>query len=447
MQNNNAVTFALAQFVQILRHLGVRVSVAETMDAYQALNYVDLLDKRQVKGALRALLVKNHQDWLLFNRAFEFFFLPPEEKEECLNRYRQLAAQEEQRLQAAGQELNALLQPWQNYVPKEYLPTPENIQTFARLPARERKRFKEVVAQMRSNPVNNPGELVARVVQAALNYWRYYLLKRQEENQLSSSGDWPAVEADFYRHPGEQILTTDLQKIKDEDLERITALLQRLSARLARRLSRRYRRSHRALALDFRRTLRQSVRYGGVPLELRYRRRRRRQPGFILICDVSASMARYARFVLQFIYGLNSAGLKMESFVFSTDLERITPWWQQKRDFAGTMTALLNNSRQWGQTTNFYHALQTFLREYEHLIAPESILIIVSDTKTVSWEQAAALLAEISKRVKDVLWLNPVPAARWPGLPAVAAFQKSARMFECFNLDQLEKIFRKKLIS
>ncbi|MEW6424050.1 MAG: VWA domain-containing protein [Bacillota bacterium] len=447
MQNNfPAITLAVAQFVHILRQLGVRVSIAETMDVYEALTHVDLLDKRQVKGALRALLVKNPYDWLIFNQAFEFFFLPGEVKQECLDAYRRQKEAEEEGLKATAAELSQLFRPWQEYIPEKYQLTRENIKTFARLPEQEQKRLQEIVAQMRGNPVNNPGELIARVVQAALNYWRYYLLKRQAQSggTLLPEGRLVAG-AHFCRNPEEQLLHEDMQNIKDENLPKITALIQQLSSRLASRLSRRYQKSRRARIIDIRRTIRQNIRYGGAPLELRYRSRRPRHPKIVLICDVSASMARYARFVLQFIYGLSSAGQKVESFIFSEDLERITPFFRRRQGFAETMTTLINGSRQWGQTTNFYAALQTFLRNYRKLIEPGAIFLVVSDTKTVSWAEAAGLLAEISRKVRDVVWLNPVPVSGWASLPALSAFQKSARMYECYTLFHLEKIFRKKI--
>ena len=452
MPNNSPeMSLAIAQFAHILRLSGVRVSLAETMDAYRALALVDLGDRRQVKAALQALLIKNPGERPVFDRAIDLFFLPGEEKEELFALWRRQKEAQEQKVRAAGRELAQLFSPWADYIPEQYRLTEENLQTFTRLPAAGQKRLKGLLAQMRGNPVNNPGELVARTVQAALNYWRYYLLKKEAEEKEAKAKEAFAPEgvlpggADLYRHLEEEILHADLQNIQDEQLPKMTALIRRLAARLGGRLSRRYRQSRRSRTIDFRRTLRQNLHYGGTPLELRYRGRRPKRPRLVLICDVSASMARYARFVLQFIYALNSAGQQLESFIFSAGLERVTPALAGRHDFSAAMAELMNESRQWGQTTNFYLALETFRREYKELIAPGAVFIIVSDTRTLFWEQAAVLLEEIARRVKAIYWLNPVPAAGWSGLPAAAAFQKSARMFECYSLYHLEKIFRQKI--
>src|SRR5262249_1119524 len=47
--------------------------------------------------------------------------------------------------------------------------------------------------------------------------------------------------------------------------------------------------------IDYRRTLRHSLKHGGVPLELRRRRKKERMRPLVLICDISGSMDRYSR--------------------------------------------------------------------------------------------------------------------------------------------------------
>lgn len=442
----------IVRFARLLRRLGVRVSVSEGMDAYHALVYIDLLDKKQVKGTLQALLVKDQREWRIFDQAFEAFFAPFEERREWFKSHCQQQAEQEQDLLAAKQELSQMLKPWEERLQVDACLTKEDVKTFARLPLKERERLKDIVGQMRGNPVNSPVRIVVQVVQSSLNYWRYYMMKKQTEagedsrHSLSGGSSSPKEGAFFYRDPGEQILYTDMQNIGDGDLSKMTALIHRLSTRLAVRLTRRYQRSNRAQTIDIRRTLRQNVRYGGIPLELRYRNRRRHKPVLLLVCDVSASMARYARFVLQFIYGLSSALKGIENFIFSEDLERITPYFRPGRDFARTMAAVINESKQWGRTTNFHVSLQTLMRSYKRLLTGDCLLIIVSDTKTIAGEQAALELADISRRVSKIIWLNPVPRHQWPCLPTLLSFQRHARMFECYNLFQLEQILCKEVV-
>jgi len=443
-EGTNTLHHNLVRFVQILRHLGVRVSIAEALDACQALADVDLMHRTQVKAALRALLIKDRADRAVFDLAFERFFAPAEEKKRRREQYRRWEEEQRQKLEQAAEELNETVARW---LPDVQFST-EQVATFARLPDEQRRRFAEIMGRMRGNPVNDPGELIARVVESSLNYWRYYMMKNQQGDMPLENGPDEIIDgvaADFYRDPEEQLLHRDMQQIADREVERIADLIRRLSLTLAGRLSRRYRYSRRRRLVDIRRTIRRNLSYGGAPFKLSFRSRQAHKPRLLLICDVSASMARYARFVLQFVYGLSSAVREIESFVFSEDLERVTPYFRHGRGFAETMTALVNESRQWGLTTNFGAALQTFLRLHRPLLHNDTRVFVVSDTRTVAPRSAAVELAAVRRHVKEIIWLNTVPEGEWDRLPGVRAFLEHARMVECRTLYQLESILRREL--
>lgn len=435
----------LVRFVHHLRQLGLKAGTAEVLDAFSAIKEVNLLAREEVESALKAVLAKSPREQEIFKAAFARFFAPPEER-----RRREEAAAlrqegEERALLLAREELARALAPWQiNWVPDA-----EGIRTFARMPPQEKARLMEIIGRMRGNPVNDPGRLVLQVMQSALNYWRYHLLKtrgaegRAElEAELDGEGGWPdGVPAEFYRDPQERLLHQDLQDIADKDLELYSRLIQRLAQRLARQLSNRYRRSRRKKLLDMRRTIRQNLAHGGALLELRYRSRRRRLPRLLLICDVSASMARYARFILQFMYGFGCAVKNFEVLIFSEDLERVTPHFSGS-NFASVMAEIINGSSQWGKTTNFYAALLTFQRHFAHLAGPSTTVVVVSDTKTIAPREAERELAGLRRQVREILWLNPVPRELWDHLPGAAAFAPHVKMQECRSLYHLQNIIR-----
>lgn len=450
----------LIKFIRILRQLGVRVSSAEAMDACHALTSIDILEKEQFRGALRACLVKSRAERNVFELAFEQFFVAPEIKQKRREARKKQEEERQTLMSRAESELMETLEEWREGLPEEMLLTPEQLETFARMPREEQERMKDILERMKANPVNNPGELIARVMQSSLNYWRYHMLKtaaekggisRELEARLTGEEDLDeiieGVQAEFYRHPEDNILLRDMQAIEDRDLIRANAVIERISSRLATGISRRFRRSSRRQRIDMRRTVRQNIKYGGIPLELRFRSRRPARPEILLICDVSASMARYARFILQFIYGLTSAVKGIESFIFSEDMERVTPYFQRGLSFAETMTEVVNSSRQWGKSTNLYQALKTFNNGHYDLINQEKILLLVSDTRTISPAEAAGLLGEMKKRLDKVIWLNPLPLKQWGSFPSVELFQKQFTMSECNTLAHLEKVLRLELLK
>lgn len=456
----NTLEHNITRFAQILRRLGVRVSLAETMDALAALTRVDLMDRSQVKGALRACLAKSRKESGIFDEAFNLFFATPEEKSRRQQMYREEEAERQRVMNSAEQDLLGVVEEWQQDLPEKIVFSEQQLETFSRMPDSQKERLMELLERMKSNPVNNPGELINQVLLSSLNYWRYYMMKNQSEKggitpeleaRLTGNEELDdvirGVVAQFYHHPGDRILHRDLETLEDSDLPRITALISQMSSRLALGISRRYKRSARAVAVDIRRTVRRNIRYGGIPIELRYRSRRRKRPQFLLICDVSASMARHARFVLQFIYGLNSAFSSLETFIFSEDLERVTQYFSRGKGFADSMAEMINESGQWGKSTNFYTALQTFNLEHGGRLNRDTLVFIVSDTVTVAPENAAGLLRDFKKRCADVIWLNTLPYREWAEKPQVILFGEVVQMYPCNTLSQLERALHRHLLG
>src|SRR5205085_1565814 len=106
------------------------------------------------------------------------------------------------------------------------------------------------------------------------------------------------------------------------ELEEIERIARRIARRLAARPSRRWKPSPSGPRVDLRRTLRRAT--AGELIDLRRRRRKPRKTRIVALCDVSGSMDLYSRFLLQFLYALQGSVARVESFVFSTDLRRIT---------------------------------------------------------------------------------------------------------------------------
>jgi len=454
----DTIEYNITRFAQILRHLGVRVSLAETMDALGALSKVDLLSRDQVRGVLRACLAKSRKEAGIFEEAFNLFFVTPEEKLARQTNRREMQMERHRIINEAQQDIMEVVSEWQQAEPDKIILTESQLETFSLLPEEEKERMKEILERMKSNPVNNPGELINRVLQSSLNYWRYHMMKNAEMEKNAGlpdarlTGDEEmdeviqSVAAHFYHNPGDRIMHQDMESLEDGDISRMTSLVNHVCAQLALGMSRRYKKSSRAVSVDIRRTVRRNMRYGGIPINLSYRSKRKKRPQFLLICDVSASMARYARFIMQFMYGLGSALGGIESFIFSEDLERITAYFNRKKDFVHSMAGIINDSRQWGKSTNLYVSLETFNRQYRNLLSPETVVFVVSDAKTISPERAAKLLEDIKLRCGHIVWLNTLPAREWAGHPPISMFKRVVDMYECNTLSQLERTLRRHVL-
>ncbi len=430
----------LVRFTRGLRQLGVRVSSGEILDAVEALQLVDLADRNQVKNALRSTLVKDHDGYVLFEQAFASFFAPPEEKKARAQERAMREQEQIERRRQAEQDLPANL-------------TEQQKDTYGRLPEPEKQRLREYVQHSLEQGGANPRFplTIESVVRGYLNYWRRQMTDPVDvdftptgDNELDAMLEQVVSGLGSIEDP---IMFQDLKDIPDKDLPWVTSLIRKLSRRLATRISRRYHRSRRSRRIDLRRSIRENIRYGGAMLQLRYKTRKVQKPRLLLICDVSGSMARYASFVLQFIYGVSSVVNGIESFIFAEDLERVTPFFATRRSFEETMFDVINCSSEWGEGTNLAAALSTFLQRYSALLTPDTVVIVLSDTKTMAVESATEQLGQVRRRVKQILWLNTMPKAQWAGSGSVAAFRKRSEMFECYTLAHLEKVMRTEVLK
>ncbi len=115
----------------------------------------------------------------------------------------------------------------------------------------------------------------------------------------------------------------------------------RLAARLRSRASLRQKRSHSG-TLDVRKVMRHNMRYGGVPVELKYHTKQVK-PRLVLICDVSTSMRYCAEFLLTLVYELQDVVAKTDSFIFIDDLVDISMTFEEKQPQEAVSQVLYDN--------------------------------------------------------------------------------------------------------
>ncbi|HET9529245.1 MAG TPA: VWA domain-containing protein [Blastocatellia bacterium] len=200
----------------------------------------------------------------------------------------------------------------------------------------------------------------------------------------------------------------DFSRFVEDELEEVSRLARRIVRRLARRPSRRWEPARRGPRVLLRRALRRSLSAGGEVIELWFRRRRPRKTRLVVISDVSGSMDSYSRVLLQFVYGLQNSFARVETFVFSTSLERITPYLKRK-DYRQALDLLSRNVRGWSGGTLIGASLAAFIDGWLKLIDKRTIVIIMSDGwDTGEPEVLARAVAELHRRAGRLIWLNPL---------------------------------------
>src|SRR5207248_8956124 len=160
------------------------------------------------------------------------------------------------------------------------------------------------------------------------------------------------------------------------DIERLTAMIAR---RLDARPSRRWRpaRGGNGARIDLRRTIRWSLKTGGDAIELARRERKLRRTKLVALCDVSGSMDLYSRFLLQFLYALQHSFARVETFVFSTKLVRITA--SLARDsYRTALDALARSETGWSGGTKIGASIAEFVAGWPRLVDRRTVVIVLS---------------------------------------------------------------------
>ncbi|MEP9379175.1 VWA domain-containing protein [Aquabacter sp. CN5-332] len=208
----------------------------------------------------------------------------------------------------------------------------------------------------------------------------------------------------------ELITATDIRHIADPDE---TARVHELTARLARRMQARLVRRARARAsgqrLDLRRTIHRSIPRGGTPVDLVWRRRKRKPLRIVALLDASGSMSLYTAFFVRFLHGLVTSFREADVFLFHTRLVHVSPSLRD-RNVARAVDRLALMAQGIGGGTKIGESLADFNRWHaKRMLHARTALLIVSDGYDTGAPTAlAAEMRRLRRRCRRIVWLNPL---------------------------------------
>ena len=238
----------------------------------------------------------------------------------------------------------------------------------------------------------------------------------------------------------------DFSTFQAEELSEVMQLINEIGKALATRFSRRTMNSKRRGSIDLRSTMRLSLRRGGEILDLARHQRRRQRLNLVLLCDVSKSMDLYSRFLIQFIYAFQSVYRRIETFVFSTALHRITET-LRREELYSALEQLSGTVPDWSGGTKIGASLEQFVSQHGlKLVDSQTVVLIISD----GWDTGEVDLLEnsmrfLNKHARNVIWLNPLKGS--PGYePKTRGMRAALPYIDIFasahNLNSLRKLVR-----
>jgi uncharacterized protein len=430
----NGLLQRVLDFTAALRRAGVGATQSEAIDAFRTLPHLDLLDRTQLREALAAVIVTSRSQRDAFDDLFELYFPA--------------------RLAADDDTPEVSDDPPEDVDPDDYLA--ELLETLM-------EGGDDTIRQMARMAVEEFGRVEGR--DGGVSYFQYKVFRAVDIQQLlrdllsrtqdEAGNELTPLQERLHRDEFEARLRTFHQEVEAEIRRRAAAqrgidqVADRMSrppvedldffhlsaedqaqlraqiAPLARKLATRVavkRRHGKQGRLDVRRTVRRSLSTGGVPFDPSFRPRRPHKPELFVICDVSGSVASFARFTLMLVHALQEQFSKVRSFAFIDTLDEVTSLFDggdageaMKRMMSEAELVWLDGHSDYG------HSFERFHAEHAADISPRSTVLILGDARNNYRQANAWVLEDLKRRSRQVYWLNPEPIQFWDTGDSIAS--------------------------
>ena len=405
----------LALFGRILRQEGLEVSPNETADACRILLELGFEDRQVVKTALRTVYAKSRDEQLRFDRIFDSFFLSENAIRAIDKKHTEQEQEHAKALEQARQELQG-----EN---DSLFYSKEQQEAYATLTDEEKQRLQNMRERFLGEDSRNP-ELYANMIHSV---FARSIMEQQMYLEDAATGQ-------IALDPELGLMFRDISQFEDSEIPKAVMYIQDIARRINGELTQRRKHSGRTSALDFRRTIRKGLETGGTFYRLAYRRKRLRKKQLVVLCDVSGSMIQFSEFVLRFIQSLNQASGSSRVFLFSEEMREADAFHLQNMDL---FRDYVRESGVYGRGTDLGSALQKLNDEKPPVLSPASMLLIISDAKTVNMPLAIHELLRARSKAGKLFWLNPIPERRWKYLNSTQTMSELCTMISCSTLEEL----------
>ncbi|MFZ1756738.1 MAG: VWA domain-containing protein [Caldilineaceae bacterium] len=418
----------IVKFIAALRSGGVRVSLAESADAFRAVENLGIQERDAFRLSLRATLVKEAADMGTFEELFPLFFdgtdAPP-----LMNLTEDLTEEEAAMLAEAlrqfGEHLREMLERLLRgeQLSKEEL---EQLGQMVGLNQADDLRYREWMARrmqraLQFDEVRKAMDEISKLMaQMGMNK------QRMEQMRQLIQANMQGLEEQLRQFAGQQIaqnmseqrpedaldglLDRPFNALSDDDMHKLRKEVRKLAALLRSRVALRQKRAKTG-QLDAKATIRANLRHGSVPFDIKHRDRKVK-PKLVVICDISTSMRYCSELMLSLVYELQDLVTKTHAFAFIDHLEYITPDFQGN-DANAAIGQVLVRMPPGYYSTDMGNGLQDFSDDYLDTIDSRTTLIVVGDGRNNYNDPRLDIFGMMARRARRTLWLNPEMPMMW----------------------------------
>ncbi|HEU5138879.1 MAG TPA: VWA domain-containing protein [Bacillales bacterium] len=340
-------------FAQWLRQYEFLVGPGETADMFRALESVDLANESEVRTVLRTVLCSRQEEQELFDDLFERFFRFSESDSTLA------------RSEGNGHRKS-------NFLSEESGST---------------------VTKEESGKPGSDGKAGNGAAKSS-----------PDDDSIDNRKEMSFLEA--VRFSAREWQHTNSVRVPREGMAQMISAAQFMISEIRLKPSRRYRPMVQGRRLDFRRTFRRNIQTGAHMIYPAWTGRPKREAELVLLCDGSRSMLPHSEVFLQFACALSQEAKRVETFLFSTRLRRVTRFLNKNK-------ALDDLGMEWGGGTRIGESLERFVRDFgPRLLNGNTIVFIFSDgLDTGESEKLEWAMKRLYRQANKVIWLNPLAAA------------------------------------
>ena len=418
----------IVKFISALRSAGVRVSLAESADAFSAVDELGVMDREAFRLSLRSTLVKDARNLPVFEELFPLFFgnadspplmnlsedLTPDEAQMLAEALRQFSDQIRQMLERLlrGEQLS----------PEEM----DRLGKFVGLNQIDDLRYREWMSQRLQKALRFPEvrealrELAELLAQMGMDKQRVDQMMRlmqanQQalEDQLRQFAGQRIAENLSEQHPDDNIdalLNRPFNALSDKDMEKLRKQVQRLATILRTRVALRQKRA-KSGQLDAKNTIRANLKHGSVPIEIKHRERTLK-PKLVVICDVSTSMRSCSELMLSLLHALQDQISKTHAFAFIDHLEYISPAFEG-HEARQAVSQVLERMPSGYYNTDFGNSLDNFNKDYLDTMDGRTTFLVVGDGRNNYNDPRIDIFSLLARRSRRTIWITPEASGLW----------------------------------
>jgi uncharacterized protein len=421
----------ILQLVSALRASGVRVSLAESTEAFSAVDLMGIQDREHFRLSLRSTLVKDVRDLPTFDKLFPLFFSTGQPPIMGSNAMDELTSDEARILAEALHQFNQELRERMERLLNGEPLSQEEMDMLVQMAGLDRAydlRAQNWMTQRMLRLMEFPEiqeamqELLDLLAQMGMDPGRLEQLRDQLgqnmqgiQNQVVACARKTIAENLSERPPVDPLdglINRPFEALSESDKKQLQREVQRLAATLRTRIALRQKHA-KSGQLDPKATIRANLKYQGVPMEIRHRDRVRK-PRIVVLCDISTSMRFCSELMLSFLYALQGLVHKTHAFAFINHLEYISG------DFSGSdadaaIQSVMGRMPGGYFNTDLGWSLKDFHDDYLDTLNAQTTLIVVGDGRNNYNDPRLDLFTNLSRRAYRTIWLNPESPDQWQG--------------------------------